>query len=122
MQRIPNVHSILRTHSHPLLHAQEFLPLANQTMTRGDFKRKHLSSPLLKEFIDTHCIMDPYKIEVCIRDAGNRHCLHLGELTMDIFQVMKSTTSSVPSGASSDAPASQDPSGGFLCHARSATT
>lgn len=33
-------------------------------MQRGDFKRKHLSSPLLKEFIETHCILDPYKVEV----------------------------------------------------------
>lgn len=44
--------------------AQEFLPPTDQDLQRGEFKRKHLSSPMLKEFIETHCILDPYKMEV----------------------------------------------------------
>lgn len=33
-------------------------------MERGQFKRRHLAFPLLKEFINTHCILDPYKVEI----------------------------------------------------------
>lgn len=43
---------------------QDLLDSSQINLARGDFKRKHLSSPLMKEFLDTHCILDPYKIEV----------------------------------------------------------
>lgn len=43
---------------------QEFLEGEDQTMVRGDLKRKHLKSPLLHEFMEGHCILDPYKLEV----------------------------------------------------------
>lgn len=41
-----------------------FLREQDANLERGEFKRKHLDSPLLKEFIATHCILDPYKLEV----------------------------------------------------------
>lgn len=40
------------------------MPPEQANLWRGEFQRKHLAAPLLQEFMQTHCILDPYKIEI----------------------------------------------------------
>lgn len=73
------------------------MPENEQDFQRGGFKRKHLSAPMLKEFISTHCICDPYKLEIY---KGCWHqqlkllrVQHFGELPDDAVQTLYATFS-----------------------------
>ena len=51
---------------------KQFLSPTEQTLKRGDIKRRHLASSKLKKFIDTHTDCDPYKIEIDKKCWRNR--------------------------------------------------